>query len=398
MLRAAIFALVLLAGGPSGAAPGGGITVPFELERNRVVISARINGSRPIRLILDTGMVNGVLLRQSDLAREIGLKPSRKIIVDGAGAGDPIEADVAHGAVVVIGGRAILRWQPVVIMPSDSAYSRMSRHLNADGVIGHSLFEQFVVEIDHDKRVVTFHPRDTAVSTDGGTVLPISIEGRKPYVKARIVLESGRSLAVKLVVDTGASRCLYLNPESHPAIRPPERSVETTLGHGVLGKQRGHVGRIRGLRLGAIELEDVVTAFPEARMRGLSADRHGLLGNELLGRFNIVFDYGRRRMILRRNSRFEHPTEYDMVGLQFEPGPDRRDRFTVDDVIPGSPAHLAGILVGDVLNAIDGQPAEELTPTEVERMFRERAGREYLLDLTRGTERVAVTVRLSRLI
>ncbi len=372
-------------------------TVPFAFERNKIVIRASINGSRPLRLVLDTGMVNGVLLRSPELARELGLRSERKVVVEGAGDGPPVRADVAFGATVKI-GKIELAWQPVIIMPQSSDYAQGSRERLADGVIGHSLFSDHVVEIDHDRKRVTFHDPATVLPADGRVEVPIRIEGRKPYVAAGVEFIDGSRLLVKLVVDTGASNCLYLNPEAHHGIRAPERHVVATLGRGVLGSRRGKVGRIRGLRLGDVVIPDVVTGFPDARIRGMADDRHGLLGNDLLARFNIVFDYGRERMLLQPNRRFDRPIEYDMVGLQFDTTAIGAETFIVHEVLSASPAGRAGIAVGDEVTAIDGQPIAEFTPTEVMEIFRSEVGRELRLDLLRGSRPVAVKLRLDRLI
>jgi carboxyl-terminal processing protease len=66
-------------------------------------------------------------------------------------------------------------------------------------------------------------------------------------------------------------------------------------------------------------------------------------------------------------------------------------------VVENSPALEAGLREGDLISAIDGRPAAELSLTEVARLFKQE-GREYVLDIVRGEEKKQVKLKLRRLI
>ena len=75
----------------------------------------------------------------------------------------------------------------------------------------------------------------------------------------------------------------------------------------------------------------------------------GLIGNDLLRRFNITLNYPEREIHLEPNSRFNDPFEYAYTGLgmYFIDG-----KIQVEDVIPTSPADKAGFKVGDEVFAV----------------------------------------------
>jgi hypothetical protein len=76
----------------------------------------------------------------------------------------------------------------------------------------------------------------------------------------------------------------------------------------------------------------------------------GLIGNDLLRRFNIILDYQKRYFHLLPNTHFYDPFDYGYSGIEL---------YLVDgdiilgDVAKGSPAELCGLQEGDVVVAIN---------------------------------------------
>jgi C-terminal processing protease CtpA/Prc len=122
-----------------------------------------------------------------------------------------------------------------------------------------------------------------------------------------------------------------------------------------------------------------------------------LIGGEILGRFKVVFDYSRRRMMLEPNSRFSEPYESDMSGLDLVTEGDDFSVMVVNEVEKGSPAEAAGIQEADTITGIDGHAVKEFTITQIRRMFMQ-AGKEYLISLKRGQQELQVKLKLRRLI
>jgi hypothetical protein len=90
-------------------------TIPFDLDspdKGHIIVVARINGSRPLRLIFDTGGSN---LVSPEVAREIGLRGSGSIASGGSGESE-ISQQLASGATLRI-GEATLPGQQVAILP-----------------------------------------------------------------------------------------------------------------------------------------------------------------------------------------------------------------------------------------------------------------------------------------
>jgi hypothetical protein len=134
-------------------------------------------------------------------------------------------------------------------------------------------------------------------------------------------------------------------------------------------------------------------------VEGLMAakDYAGLIGAEVLERFDVVFDNPNKRIRLTPNASYGQPAEYDRSGLRIgAEGPDFH-RFVVRRTVPHSPAADAGIEHGDIVESIDKRSAGEMTLTEIRAMLRRPGGR-YSVGILRGDRHLRVDLELRPLI
>jgi predicted metalloprotease with PDZ domain len=76
----------------------------------------------------------------------------------------------------------------------------------------------------------------------------------------------------------------------------------------------------------------------------------GLIGNDLLRRFNVILNYEKRDIYLVPNSHFNDAFDYSYSGIElyYVDG-----KVVMGDVAKDSPAQKAGLQEGDVVIAID---------------------------------------------
>ena len=295
------------------------VEIPFEVEGNWMVIPVSINGSRPLRFVLDTG-AQGTVLQNPEIADSLNLKITGKMAVRGAGgAGAGREASIADNVTFNIGGIELSNGR-LVVSPASSDSRTMATH---DGVIGRTVFATLVVEVDWEKRTVRFYEPSKYKYTGTGTILPLTFdEGGRPYTSASVAVADDKLIPVKLVVDTGGSHALSLDVGSKPEIRLPEGATKTILGRGVGGEITGYTGQAKNFQLGGQTLENVPAIFPDSSsgITGIGG-RQGSLGAGVLRRFKIIYDYSRERMIVEPNKFFNEPfgtaiLNKDTVSLQ----------------------------------------------------------------------------------
>jgi len=159
------------------------------------------------------------------------------------------------------------------------------------------------------------------------------------------------------------------------------------------GEYRRRLGRLKSLQLGHFIIENPTVSLSE-NVEG----EGGILGEEILRRFKVIFDFSHHRMILEPNSHFKEPYEEDMRGISVTPEENSGVKvFRVRQVVENTPGSDAGLQADDLITAVDGQPSATLTEGRIERMFMQE-GREVDLTIRRSEKQVQVRLKLRRLI
>ncbi len=218
-----------------------------------------------------------------------------------------------------------------------------------DGIIGYSFLNRYVVKINFDSTEIEVYTPGSIKYPNGGTLLHPAFTSI-PIQWARI--KDARRLGFNFYFDTGAGICFLISEQfaQDSSILLSRRRPVITQAEGMGGKLQMRLTVIKHVKIGPYTFYRVptylytdsfnITSYPFVG---------GLIGNDLLRRFNITLNYPRREIHLLPNSRFNEPFDYAYTGLgiYYEEG-----RIVVEDVIAGSPADKAGIKVGDIIVSV----------------------------------------------
>jgi predicted aspartyl protease len=375
--------------------------IPVHLQRNLLVVSAKLNGCGPYNFLLDTG-VSTSLLTSPELADSLGLRHGDRFRVVGAGGSDSgLLAYQTDSVRVTLPGVVAPRMSWLVLSEDVlnlSGYVGVPIH----GILGSELFRSFVVTLRPEEGVLVLNAPASFRAPKGRqwASIPLSLERGKAYFTAPVQLSSeAPAMPLKLVLDTGASHALSIELDSDPRLKGPAQRLPTDLGRGLTGIVQGYLGRVGALQLGRFRLPAVLTSFPNSSdvHQRVDVPRNGNVGYELLKRFLLIIDYPHRRMLLRPNGHLRDAFEHDMSGMELlATGSDFR-RFLVLSVMPNSPAAAAGVEIDEELISVNLLPTNVFTLTQLSNILHSQDGRVLLLVLRRPDGNLHTTsLRLKR--
>jgi len=371
------------------------IVIPFKEYNNLIVIPINVNRSLTLDFIVDTGVQNAILTEKifGDL---LNLEYQRKISIAGPGLADSIKAFIANGVSLELPGNVIATNRSLLVLEKDYLQLKNSMGAEVYGIIGYELFSRFIIEINYDRKEMVLHNPKKFKKRKYMHAIPLSIEKTKPYINTTIGYDS-----IKLMVDSGASHALLLDPEDDKNIVIPEHTITTNLGKGLGGSIDGKMGRIETFDFNDFQFQDVLASFPDPGVYNKNikrGSRSGTLGGEILSRVNPIFDYLNGYIYFSKGKRFKHLFQYDMSGMQISAYGPKLRLAIINNVREDSPAYAAGIRSGDIIKRFNGDNIENILLSKMYTSLRRKEGSRIRMKIVRNGVEMKKCFRLKRLI
>jgi hypothetical protein len=268
------------------------------------------------------------------------------------------------------------------------------------GLIGLDKFRNLVVTINYDRNSLKFTRPEYYKIPKKADVIPVNILKGRPYMTARIELDTEEIRDLWLMVDSGANHPLLIETDSTDNYQPI-KSLETTIGRGLGGIISGAFVRSGWLLIGNSRLDNIITSISSEYIGGTRATRnyrHGTIGSAVLSRFKVSFDYTNNRIILTKGNKFKKPFEYNMSGITFESLSAGFNIFKVSEVVYDSPAYQTGVHSGDLLIRINDKTAFTLTLGELNAILSSKPGSPINMVISRNGQLMTFKFKLKRLI
>ena len=321
-------------------------TLPFDAktEPNTIYVNVAPVESPPFVLQLDTGSEASQLTPRAARAAGVSVRRDKQ---------DPYR----HGTRL---GRDVQFW--VADRRSDTASTSSFEY----GLLGGEFLDAYVVEIDFGARSVRFldpsrYQVPASVQTGDEAVLPLRIDGHRPFVEVRV---EGRPIT--LLIDTGAPIPIWISGAAAKEIDvDPESLPELgAIGIGIpAGKTGSRVAEVAAFELGGFRFGPLPVVFVPHGLYNAGGTTDSLIGYDVLSRFVVRLDYPRKRLWLRRAAEGGIPFHGIDYGPMHDDGVLLRASapkgYQVVGVRPEGPASRLGLQPGDKLLAespTDGHP------------------------------------------
>jgi hypothetical protein len=257
-----------------------------------------------------------------------------------------------------------------------------------DGIIGYSFLSRYIVKINYDSSKIYVFTKGTLRYPRGGFLLkPLLVN--IPVMTAQVKDET--DVDSRFYFDTGAGMCLLMSEdfvEDSFFLRSKSKWYETQA-EGLGGKAPMRQGVVKQLKIGPYKFKNVptyifsddynVTSYPYLG---------GLIGNDLLRRFNLVINYEKKEIHLLPNTHFRDPFDYSYTGLGMYV---LDGEIRVIDVMKGSPADVAGFKPEDIIMAVENNFTGNI---QAYKNLMQTPGQRLKILVLRNGEPVVLTMRV----
>jgi hypothetical protein len=226
-----------------------------------------------------------------------------------------------------------------------------------DGIIGYSVISRYIIKLNFDSSMVEFWSKGNLKYPRGGYLL-------KPFISTLPVqtvrVRDERTINARFLYDIGAGMNMIFSTDfiNDSSLLSKKRKLFAKEAEGLGGKIDMAITVIKEVKLGPYKFRNVpVYIFDDVYNATSYPYLGGLIGNDLLRRFNVIMNYDKRDIHLLPNSHYNDPFDYAYTGVElyYVDG-----KVLIGDVAEKSPGEKAGLKEGDIVIAIDKNFSQNL--------------------------------------
>ncbi len=320
-------------------------TIPIKLYTGGViVIEAKLNNiAEPLNFILDTG--SGGISLDSTTCAEFNVS-SRITDTLVSGIGGTKNVAYAFNQTLTTGK---LTTKNLHFYINDYSLLSSVYGEKIDGIIGFGLLSRYIFNINFDSSFIKIYSPGKYKYDFGGTMMYPTFSR---LIAHTVNIKDKLKVATNVYFDTGAGLCLLLTENflRDNKILLSRRKPVITEVQGLNGKRKMRLTIVKRLQIGPYIFRNVPTNLYDDEENVTSYPyTAGLLGNDILRRFNVTLNYPSREIYLKPNANFDDPFDYAYTGLTLY---NFDNKIFVDDIVVGSPADKAGLKNGDEIICI----------------------------------------------
>jgi hypothetical protein len=319
---------------------------PFkQLSGGVVLVQAKIDTiPELLNFLLDTG--SGAISLDSSTTEEFNIPhiPSGRTINGIAGVRD---VDYATDKSLFFPG---LKVDSLDFYINDYDILSSVYGVKIDGIIGYSFFSKYIIKIDFVSLVIEVYRPGSIKYPRGGyllhplfTALPIQ----------PLTIKDAKTVNANFYIDTGAGLCFLMSKqfEDDSLVLKKRRKPVSIQVQGLGGKKQMKLTIMNGVKIGPYAFRKVPVNILDDEYNATSYPFiGGLIGNDILRRFNMTINYPKREIHILPNSHYRDEFDYSYTGMNmfYIDG-----KIIADDVIKNSPADEGGLKKGDVIISVN---------------------------------------------
>lgn len=332
-------------------------TIPFELKDGLIFLKVNINdNTEASTFIFDTGATTDLL--DSTTANKLGLKSNHK--QDASGAGGKKSYNFILNQKLTLQNKIEIDSTHLLLTDLTKLNDRLEGKF--DGIIGYSLLKKYITKIDYENKRILLYNKIENVNITGYKAVNFKFENgiSIPQFDISVTLRNGESYTGKILFDTGAGLTLLINTPYNEENKLSEKAGKSLVSksENLHGESISEDIAIKSMNIGGYNLSEMSVSIAHDKDGVSSYENYlGLLGGEVISRFNIILDYSTSILYLKPNENFTNPFEFPVSGIKLKK---ENGSVIIKTIEKTSLAYEKGIRKGDKLISVNNDSSGDI--------------------------------------
>lgn len=337
------------------------IKLPFEFSKDHKAIFIKLpmeNQKDSLLFFFDTGA--GTTLLDKKTAEKYKLKANYKTEVTGAG-GKKLY-DVLTNQKIFLDRNQFIDNTNIVL--DDLSRLNTLYEKKFDGIIGATILKNYLTKIDFATLTMDLYKFDDPINYDGYEKIPFDLYSGIPRFPITFELRNNEKFSGDILFDSGAGLTLLVNTpykEKNDLLNKIGEKITYTSTN-LSNKTNYNKGLIKSIQLGNTIIKDENLGISlSSDKQGVSSSDNllGILGSEIIYRFNFILDHKNKNLYLKPNHLFNEDFKEVINPISLKYSDDRKE-ILISNVLENTDAYKKGLREGQRLISIDNIVSKDI--------------------------------------
>lgn len=245
----------------------------------------------------------------------------------------------------------------------------------SDGIIGLEYFSQSVLEINYQHEYINLYETIDSLDITDYKMVPLTRNDNRLYLPLRVVVNDSVKIEGNFQLDFGSGGSISLLSLTAKKFNLDnvieQKAPYFTKYGGVGGESSSFDFMADSFQIADFVFNDVTMDYSTDKSGAMASNKHfGLLGNEILDRFDILLDLKNNNLYLKANNDINKPFEFSRLGFSYVDRNQTLGAWIVTGLYKNSYAEKQGLKIDDEIISLNGISVSEILYESQKNIFK----------------------------